>query len=404
MDADLPEYPFPQPTALDPPPEWERLRTGCPVAEIRLASGDQALLLTRYADVRQVLSDPRFSRQLDADGAARVTAQESGGVFGTEQNSISSAGAAHQRWRRLVGRYFTAKRMAAMQPRIAAMANQLIDDMLTRTEADLVSAYAFPIPVWVICDLLGVPDSDRDRFAYWSDTMLSLTRYTQKEIDEGQLEFGEYLWSHIEAKRANPGEDLISDLVGMDDDELTPLELIGTAQGLLIAGHETTANMIGKMVAMLLADRSRWERLRAGYRTEPDLVRTAVEEALRFDANPGFGMPRYITEEIEVSGVKLAAGSTVINSMAAANRDETAFDAAAELDLTRSPNPHLAFGAGPHSCIGQALARTELQIALTALLDRIPGLRLAGPAADLPRREGLMIGGLERVMVTGFHD
>ncbi|BBH67569.1 cytochrome P450 [Actinoplanes sp. OR16] len=393
MDADLPTYPFPQPAALDPPPEWDELRSQCPVSTVRLASGDEALLLTRYADVRQVLSDPRFTRLLDADGAARVTAQESGGVFGAEQASKTPMGEAHQRWRRLVGRYFTAKRMSALQPRIAAMADQLIDGMTARPQpADLVRSFGFPLPVWVICELLGAPDRDRDRFSYWSDTMLSLTRYKQEEIDAAQLEFGEYLWQLIEEKTAHPGDDLISDLV----EEFSPIELIGTAQGLLIAGHETTANMIGKMVAMLLADRSRWESLLAS----PTLVRTAVEEALRFDANPGFGMPRYITEDIEVDGVTLPAGSTVISSMASANRDETAFDGASGMDLARSPNPHLAFGAGPHSCIGQALARTELQTALTALLDRLPGLRLAQPAADLPRREGLIIGGLEKVLVT----
>ncbi|MEU4693539.1 cytochrome P450 [Actinoplanes sp. NPDC023714] len=393
MDADLPEYPFPQPAALEPPPEWDALRAGCPVSHVRLSSGDEALLLTRYADVRQVLSDPRFTRLLDADGAARVTAQESGGVFGAEQASRTPMGEAHQRWRKLVGRYFTAKRMSAMQPRIAAMANQLIDDIVAKPPpADLVQSFGFPLPVWVICDLLGVPDADRDRFSYWSDTMLSLTRYTQKEIDAAQLEFGEYLWRLIEAKTASPGEDLLSDLI----EEFSTIELIGTAQGLLIAGHETTANMIGKMVAMLLADRSRWESLL----DDPSLIRTAVEEALRFDANPGFGMPRYITEDIEVGGVTLAAGTTVISSMGSANRDESAFPGADGMDLNRSPNPHLAFGAGPHSCIGQALARTELQTALTALLDRLPGLRLAQAAADLPRREGLIIGGLEKLMVT----
>ena len=399
MTTDLPEYPFPQPAALEPPAEWAELRTKCPVAEVRLASGDKALVLTRYADVRQVLSDPRFSRLLDAEDAARVTANESGGVFGAEQADKTPVGEAHQRWRRLVGRYFTAKRMAAMQPRIEAMAGQLLDEMIAGgAPADLVSSYGFPLPVWVICDLLGVPDSDRAKFAYWSDHMLSLTRYRQDEIDAAQQEFGQYIVAHLEAKRADPGDDLISELIGVadaQDGQLSPMELIGTAQGLLVAGHETTANMIGKMTAMLLADRTRWEQLLA----EPALVRTAVEEALRFDANPGFGMPRYLTEEIEVGGTTLPAGTTVISSMAAANRDEDAFDDAAEMDLRRAPNPHLAFGAGPHSCLGQALARTELQTALTVLLNRLPGLHLDVAPEDLPRRDGLIIGGLERLPV-----
>lgn len=398
MSTELPEYPFPQPTALEPPPEWAQLRSQCPVAQVRLASGDPALVLTRYSDVRQVLSDPRFGRLLDADDAARVTANESGGVFGAGQAEKTPTGEAHQRWRRLVGRYFTAKRMAAMQPRIQAMAEQLVDGMVAAgAPADLVSSYGFPLPVWVICDLLGVPDSDRAKFSYWSDHMLSLTRYGQAEIDAAQHEFGQYMWAHVEAKHADPGDDLISDLIvaAEADGRLTRMELIGTAQGLLIAGHETTANMIGKMIAMLLSERSRWEQLLA----EPELVRSAVEEALRFDANPGFGMPRYITEEVEVGGTTLPPGTTVINSMASANRDEDAFDDAGQMDLRRTPNPHLAFGAGPHSCIGQALARTELQTALAVLLNRLPGLRLDVAPEELPRREGLIVGGLERLMV-----
>ncbi|MEV6349062.1 cytochrome P450 [Actinoplanes sp. NPDC051851] len=394
----LPQYPFELPAALEPPPEWAELRDTCPVARVRLASGDEACLLTRYDDVKQVLSDPRFTRQLDAAGAARVTANESGGVFGAETSSIS-AGEGHRRWRRLVGGYFTAKRMVAMTPRITAMAGELVDAMLAGdAPADLVSAFAFPLPVWVICDLLGVPDTDRERFAHWSDTMLSLTRYGQAEIDAAQLEFGQYMWAHVEGRRAQPGEDLISELIAVadrDDGRLSQIELIGTAQALLIAGHETTANMIGKMVAMLLADRGLWEQVRA----DRSLVRGTVEEVLRFDANPGFGMPRYLSEAVTVGGTELPAGTTVISSLAAANRDENAFAAADRMDLTRLPNPHLGFGVGPHSCLGQALARTELQIALTVLLDRVPDLVLAVPPGELPRREGLIIGGLERLLV-----
>jgi cytochrome P450 len=153
--------------------------------------------------------------------------------------------------------------------------------------------------------------------------------------------------------------------------------------------------MIGKMVGMLLADRTRWERLLA----DPSLVRSAVEEALRLDANPGFGLPRYITEDTEVGDTVIPRGTTVVCSLAAANRDEDAFDGAAEMALDRSPNPHLAFGAGPHSCLGQSLARTELQAVLDVLLRRLPGLALAVPAEDLERVEGLIVGGLTALPV-----
>jgi cytochrome P450 len=395
---DVPGYPFRVPSALEPPPEWARLRRECPVARVRLASGDEATLLTRYADVRQVLADPRFSRQLDSEDAAKVTANESAGAFGGE--SESSIGAAHQRWRRLVGRYFTVRRMTAMEPVIAAMAEGLIEDMRrSGAPADIVAALGFPLPVWVICDLLGVPRADRPRFAGWSETLLNLTRYTQQEIDASQAEFAEYLAGHIAAKRADPGDDLLSELAtvaGSADGRLSERELMVTAQGLLIAGHETTANMIGKMVAMLLADRRRWEALL----NDPGLVASAVEEILRFDANPGFGMPRYIREEIEVGGTVLPRGTTAVCSMGAANRDDEAFSHAAEIDLTRSPNPHLAFGVGPHSCVGQSLARAELRTVLAVLLRTMPTLRLAVPVGELRPREGLIVGGIDEVPVA----
>ena len=399
MADEIPQYPFANPSALEPPPEWAELRERCPVAPIRFASGDRALVLTRYDDVRAVLSDPRFTRQLDAPDAARVTANESGGVFGGDQATSVPEGEMHRQWRSLVGRAFTAKRVTQARPRITAMAEHLVDDMVARgAPADLVGALGFPLPVWVICDILGVPDSDRDRFAYWSDAMLSMTRFTQEEIDRSQEEFHAYLRAHIAAKRADPGDDLLSELIRITDTGDTALDelvLLGTSQGLLVAGHETTANMIGKMVAMLLADRTRWERLLA----DRSLIRPATEEALRFDANPGFGMPRYLSEETVVGGEPLPKGTTVVCSLAAANRDERAFADAATMDLGRSPNPHLSFGAGPHSCIGQALARTELQAVLEVLLRRLPSLDLDVPAEELERRDGLVVGGLRRLPV-----
>ncbi|MET1075282.1 MAG: cytochrome P450 [Umezawaea sp.] len=398
-DADqVLEYPIPVSEALEPPAEWAELRQGCPVARVTLPSGDRASLLTRYEDVKQVLADPRFRRRLDAPDAARIAANESGGVF---NGSLAKAmpDEHHQQWRRMVGKWFTAKRMTALRPGIEAMVDRLIDGMeRAGAPVDLVASLGFPLPVWVICDMLGVPESDRDRFAYWSNTLLSLTRYTQAEIDAAQAEFAAYMSAHIAATRAEPGEDLISELIASaaDAGAVMPDEaLLSTSQGLLVAGHETTANMIGKMVSMLLADRDRWERLLA----DRSLVRTAVEEALRMDANPGFGIPRYITEDAEIGGERVPRGTTVVCSLASANRDESAFDDAAGMDLGRSPNTHLAFGAGAHSCLGQSLARTELQAVLDVLLRRLPTLELAVPVEELRRVEGLIIGGLREVPV-----
>ncbi|MBB2914170.1 cytochrome P450 [Streptosporangium becharense] len=393
-------YPIPSDAALEPPAEWAELRGTCPVAHVTLPSGDQATLLTRYQDVKQVLADPRFTRLLNAPDAARLSATEDGGLFSSDLAAIiPDSGEEHQHWRRLVGRWFTAKRMTALRPVMARMAEDLIDDMVERgAPGDLKASLGFPLPVYVICDMLGVPAADRDRFSYWSDALLNLTRYGKAEIDAALAEFFQYMSDHLAAKRAEPGDDLLSELIaagGPEDGGLDDMQLLVTGMSLLVAGHETTANMIGKMVSMLLADRTRWERLLA----DPSLIRATVEEALRFDANAGFGLPRYLTEEIEVSGTVLPKGTTVICSMAAANRDESAFDAAAEMDLSRSPNPHLAFGAGAHSCLGQALARTELQVVLEVLLRKLPTLELAVPAEELERVEGLAVGGLRTVPV-----
>jgi cytochrome P450 len=392
--TELPRFPFDAETALAPPAEWAEFQAKCPVAHVRLASGDEAALITRYADVKSVLSDPRWTRPTPADNAARVADTESGGVFNSEMATVlPQHGEAHLTWRRTIGKWFTAKRMNALRPGMAAMAEQLIDDLVAKgAPGDLKAGLAFPLPVWVICDMLGVPDSDRDRFAHWSDVMLSMTRYTQAEFDAAQQDFGRYMGGLIAAKRAEPGEDILSALLpeGWSD-----AKLIATGIGLLIAGHETTANMIAKMVAMLLADRSRWERLLA----DPALVRTAVEESLRLDANAGIGMMRYFTDDFEVAGTVLPGGTTAMCSMAAANRDEGAFENAAEMDLGRSPNPHLSFGAGAHACLGQPLARTELQVVLEVLLRKLPSLELAVPADELRRVEGLAVGGLRELPV-----
>ncbi|MFD2467121.1 cytochrome P450 [Amycolatopsis silviterrae] len=395
VSNDVSPYPFCLPDALSPPPEWAALRDGEPVAEVRLPSGDQALLLTRYEDVRRVLSDPRFTRHPGAEDAARVTVNEGGGVFGEKLTEDEL----HQRWRQVVSRAFTPKRVRALQPGIEKMAESLVTAMLERgAPADLLQEVGFPLPRWVICDQLGVPEADRDRFAHWSDTMLAMTRFTQAEIDAAQTEFTAYFAAHIAAKRAALGDDLISEFIRFTDEfggRLPEEILIGTSQGLLVAGYETTAGMIGKMIALLLAEPHRWAQLRA----DPGLVRTTVEEALRYDANPGFGVPRYLSADIEVAGRTLPAGTMVVCSLGAANRDERAFADAGRMDLHRAPNSHLTFGIGPHVCIGQALARVELHAVLRVLLRRLPTLELAEPPENLAIREGLVVGGLERVLV-----
>jgi len=394
-ERDAIDYPLPPVAAIEPPAEWAELRQQCPVAHVRLPSGDQAALLTRYDDVRQLIADPRFARNSTDKAAARISQLDQ------QESPIPRLGEGHQRWRRMLTKWFTAKRMAVLRPRIEAMADQLVDEMIAQGQpADLRASLGFPLPVWVICDLLGVPNEDRDRFSHWSDTFLSVSRYSQDEIDAAQAEFTAYMAGHVDAKRDAPGEDLLSDLITRADaagEYLGNDALVATGKGLLIAGHETTTNMIGKMMAMLLAgDRVHWQQLLA----DPALVRTAVEETLRYDANAGFGLTRYVDEDVELPGGTLPAGTTAICSLGSANRDESVFPDAAELDLTRSPNTHISFGVGPHSCVGQPLARAELQVVLEVLLRRLPTLALAVPVAELPPVEGLLVGGLRKVPVV----
>ncbi|MEU9125546.1 cytochrome P450 [Streptomyces sp. NPDC048506] len=384
-------YPLAAPGALEPPAEWPELREACPVAHVTLPSGDRAALLTRYDDVRLALSDPRLTREgLSRPDAARITAGESGSVFDSPMAQALNA-EGHARWRRMLGRWFTARRMQALVPKIEATAERLVDGMLAQGHpADVVAHLAFPLPVFVICDMLGVPEGDREAFKHWSDVFLNLSRYTAAEMDASHRDFADYMSTLIAGKRTAPQDDLISRLIVATDAEGRPmsdLALAATGQALLLAGHETTAGFLTTMVAVLLADRRRWQRLL----DDPSLIRSAVEEVLRYEPHTGFGMLRYVHEDTEVpSGDVLPGGTTVVCSMAAANRDPGAFEGADEMDLGRTPNTHLTFGAGAHSCLGQPLARTELQTVLRVLLRRLPTLDLAVDPAHLRRVEGLL--------------
>jgi cytochrome P450 len=388
---------------LAPTADWKRLRDRCPMATVELPTGDTGTLLTGYDHVKTLLSDPRFARPTAEDDSARIAPDDVRGPS-VDRGDMSVTpplkGEAHLRWRRLLGRYFTVKRVAALRPGMAETAEALVEGMAKSGKpADLKAAVGFPLPVYVICELLGAPPGDRDRFSYWSDRFLNISRFPQEEATTAQHEFVTYMSELIDAKRAEPGEDVLSTLIEQSRAEgqgLSDQELVATSIALLVAGHETTANMIGKMTALLLADRTRWERLLS----DPSLVRTAIDEVLRLDVNQApFGIRRFLTEDFTLDGELLPSGTTVFCSPAAANRDERVFADADEMNLSRSPNPHLTFGAGAHSCLGQSLARAELQVVLEALLRRLPTLELAVPVAELRQLDGIGVGGLREVPV-----
>ncbi|MEV4580746.1 cytochrome P450 [Nonomuraea jabiensis] len=406
MTADaIPDFPFDRPTALEPPPQLAELRDKCPVSHVRLPSGDVATLVTRYDDARAVMADPRFSRNLAREGAARLSTTKDGGLFNRRSEGTMDIreGQGHMRWRRLLSRWFTARKMEVWRPRVQAMTDDLLDAMLAKgSPGNLSAGLGLPLPVRVICALVGAPSEDQDKFAHWSRTMLTLTRNTQEEVDQAYQEFTSYVSDLVDHNRENPGDDLLSELTQITDAEdgrLSQDELISTVRGLLLAGHETTSNMIAIMVAMLLAHRERYEAVI----DDPDLIPGTVEEVLRLDSTLSVigGVPRFITEDVQLGEVTVPAGTTLIPNTTAANRDPAKFADPERFDPRRqNSNQHLTFGAGPHYCLGQPLARLELQVVLSTLTRRLPGLRLRDAPDDLRLRTGGLSGGLQDVWVT----
>jgi cytochrome P450 len=375
------EIPFADAFRLDPSSEWSRLREEEPVVRVRTLAGSVVWLVTRYDDVRLVLADPRFSRAgLAGDDAPRVALARPlpNGLTTTDPPE-------HTRLRRLVSGTFAHRKIEQTRPWISSLAEALADDVAAAGDgADLRRLFALPLPIAVICHLLGVPVEDQDRFRAWTELS-----YTMDVSDAGRVDTAidglvEYIGKLVDAK---PSTGLLAELIPQDG--LTRDELVAFGVSLLVAGHETSANQIALAVAVLLRDPAVWDRLVA----EPSSVPSAVEELLRINRLSEVGQLRVAVEDIELSGVTIRAGDGVIAGVNAANRDPRVFPDPDRLDLTRNPNPHLSFGAGPHFCLGAQLARIEMQESLNTLLRRFPRMRLATPATDLPWR---------RVLVTGL--
>jgi cytochrome P450 len=301
----------------------------------------------------------------------------------------------HTRLRKLVSRVFTLRRMEALRPRVQQVAAELIDGLRTGGPVDIMASYAFLLPVLVICELLGVPSTDRDRFAAWSNAMVDDETQDASMTAAGNLHG--YLSELIEAKRAQPDDALISALIeDADDDQLTHDELVAMAMLLLIAGHETTINLIGNGLLALLTHPDQLDLLRR----RPELLSSAVEEFLRWDSPIHSTPARFAAQDVDYAGVTIPAGSVVILSLAAANRDPSRFDDPAELRVDRDAGGHAAFGHGLHHCLGAQLARIEGQEAIGALLRAYPDIALAADPADLIYRQSTLIRGLRTLPVT----
>ncbi len=385
-----------------PHEHWALLRRHAPVHSVRLRNGARAWLITRYEDAVAVLGDPRFAK--DPLKAKSETGSKPpwlpGPLRALSRNMLDVDEPDHRRLRTLVQKASTPRVVEELRPRIESIAGALLDDIERRGTgtADLIAAYAAPIPVTVIAELLGVEHADRRRFHRWSSDVVAAdtsTWHKLRAIPSG-IAFILFLRKLIRKRRAALGEDLLSGLIEAQDagDRLSADELLAMCFLLLVAGHETTVNLIGNGVLALLEHPDQMARLRE----QPELIAPAVEEMLRYGSPLQFATERYAIADVEMAGLRIPRGSLVYVVLAAANRDAGTFPDAERFDITREPNRHLAFGHGIHYCLGAPLARLEGQIAIRMLLARFGSIELQKGAA-LQWRRGLVLTGVESLPV-----
>ncbi|MFD7256949.1 cytochrome P450 [Streptomyces sp. NPDC059874] len=380
----------------DPYSFYTRLREAGPVHRVAVSAAEYepTFLVVGHDEARQALNHPGLAKDWRSSGQFPDTL-----AAASNANMLESDPPHHTRLRRLVAREFTARRMEAMRPRVQQITDDLLDAMAARRErtADLVKALAFPLPMTVICELLGVPDLDRYRFSAWSREIVAPSTGSPDGSVHRQL--SGYLAELVEAKAKDPGEDLLSALIRTreeDGDALSPDEVIGMAFLLLVAGHETTVNLIGNGIRALLAHPDQLAALRADY---DGLLDGAVEEMLRYDGPVQNATYRYAAEDVEIGDSVIPAGATVLVSLAAADRDPGRYEEPDTFDIRRAPQGHLAFGHGLHFCIGAPLARMEGRIAIRGLLERFPELE-EDPAGGPPLwQRGSLMRGVSRLPV-----
>ncbi|GAA4735781.1 cytochrome P450 family protein [Actinomycetospora chibensis] len=384
----------------DPFPTLRRLRDDGPVHPVRWARGQTAWLVTRHHDVDAALRDPRLRKNraealspAQRDAGPRVPA-----VFASLQRGLLNLdGTDHDRLRRLVHQAFTPRRVEALRADVSILADELLDAAVRRGTMDLVADYALPLPLTVIARLIGVPPEDAARFRAWTR---ALTGVAQRPLrgTVGVLRFVRYLRRLVTARTREPRDDLITALVTArdEDDRLDTDEIVAMLLLLLTAGHETTVNLLGIGVLELLRHPEQTGRWRA----DESITHLAVEELLRYSSPVATATERWTPAEVELAGVTIPQGSLVLAGLASAHRDPAVFEAPDTLDLTRTPNPHLAFGKGVHYCLGAPLARLEAQVAIPALLRRAPSLRLLRPDAAPAWRGGVIVRGLDSLPVV----
>ena len=372
--------PFDPAVVADPYPYYRLMRERDPVHR---NNSIRAWFLTRHADVDELLRDDRFSSD-GTQGERYVPPPPGRGRPGRSMLVVDPPD--HTRLRNLVSKAFTPRMVERLRPRIESITADLVDGLAGQPTADLISRFAYPLPVIVIAEMLGVPARDRAQFQEWSAVVVRgldpfLDRATQDAVFDARDALIGYLRGIIDERRREPADDLITAMIAARDkgDFLSEGELVAMCNLLLVAGHETTVNLIGGGTLALLRNRDQLER----FRREPALARTAVEELLRYSP-PVQWTGRVATVEMELGGRRIAPHQSVVGILAAANRDPEVFEEPDRLDIGRDPNPHVAFGRGIHFCLGAPLAKLEARIALPMLLERFPDLRLAGEPEPRP--------------------
>jgi pentalenolactone synthase len=373
------QLPFELDNPLEVPVSLSQLMEDGVIHRVRTRTGDLAWLVTSYDEVRSLLADDRLGRSHpDPETAAR---SGEGVLIVGPVGNYDTEDADHAKRRGLLQPMFSAKRMRRLKPRVDELATALIDEVAASgSPADLRQALALPLPLQVICELLGVPYADRERFGAWRAAARNLEG-NQARAEQGRTQLFVYGLQLAAQKRKNPGEDVISGLVAenLGAEEIATLSMV-----LLFAGYETTVAAIHLGILALLDDPDRWQALAR----DPDLVPTAVEEILRAPGHSAGGIPRYARTDVRIGDVTVQAGELVLLDTRAANHDPAVFAGPGRFDISRRGPAHLTFGHGGHYCIGAPLARIELQAVFTQLAARFPGMRLAAPVQELPFRPG----------------
>jgi cytochrome P450 len=398
-DVDLASAAF----KANPYPYYARLRAEAPVHRVELSDRRTGWLITRYDDVLSALKDPllvKDRQNASAPGQPMKQPWMPGFVRPLTQNMLDRDPPDHTRLRALVHRAFTPRRVEQMSEWVQAIADESLRGVERKGSMEIIRDFALPLPTTIIAEMLGVPVEDRHRFHRWSSRIVASdpSGWRMVKAIPSLIAFLRYIRRLVRARQAEPRDDLVSALVQAEEsgDQLNEDELVAMIFLLLVAGHETTVNLIGNGVLALLRHPQQMEELRR----DPSLIEPAVEELLRYSGPLEMATERYAREDMSLQGVTIPRGGLVLGVLASANRDERQFDDPDLLNLTRKPNRHLAFGHGIHHCLGASLARLEGRVAINTLLQRLGGLRLAADPGSLRWRRGLVLRGLEALPVT----